>query len=115
MTIREFYQTVIEANISEDATNKANELLSALDARNEKRKSSDSKEKKEAAARRGLVLGFFQNNPNDLFTRDDVATALELTPAQVTAACKVLIADGSVTKSEVKVDKTKRVAYSYTK
>ena len=110
MTNREFYQSVIEANISEDTTIKATELLSALDARNEKRKSSESKEKKEVLARREYVLAFFKANPNEVFTRDAVAESIGLTPAQVTAACKAL-AD-SITKSEVKADKGKRVVYS---
>ena len=50
MTIREFYNEVINANINEDMTNKASELIAALDARNDKRKSTESKEKKEAIA-----------------------------------------------------------------
>jgi len=60
MTIREFYNEVINANINEDMTAKASELLAALDTRNEKRKSTESKEKKEAAARRDAVLAFLK-------------------------------------------------------
>ncbi len=111
MTNREFYQSVINANISEDTTIKATELLSALDARNEKRKSTESKEKREASARRGLVLGFLQSNPNEVFTRDQIAEAVNLTPAQVTSACRIL--GDSVTKSEAKFDKAKKVVYQY--
>ena len=112
MTNREFYQSVINANISEDATIKATELLSALDARNEKRKSTESKEKKEVLARRESVLAFFKANPNEVFTRDAVAESIGLTPAQVTAACKPLILDNILVRSEVKADKGKRIVYS---
>lgn len=111
MTIREFYQSVIEANFSEETTNKANELLNALDARNEKRKSTESKEKKEASARRDSVLDFLKNNPNEVFTRDQIAEAINITPAQVTAACRVLT--DHITKSEAKFDKAKKVVYQY--
>ena len=62
MTIREFYNEVINANVSEDMTNKATELLAALDARNEKRKGTESKEKKEAAERRNAVLEFLKSH-----------------------------------------------------
>jgi len=111
MTTREFYNAVIAANLSDDITAKAQTLLTALDARNEKRKSGDTKEKREAASRRGLVLGFLQEHKGDAFTRDAIAEALEMSPAQVTAACKGL--GDEVTKAEVKIDKTRRVVYQY--
>ena len=110
MTIREFYQSVIDSNINDELTNKASELLSALDARNEKRKSTDSKEKKEAAARRDKVLGFLTENKGQQFTRDALSFALDITPGQAQAACKAL-AD-AIVKTEVKIDKARKVVYS---
>ena len=111
MTIREFYQSVIDGNITEDTLNKANELLNALDARNEKRKSADSKAKRETADRRTAVLNFLSNNEG-VFLRDAIAEATGLTVGQVSSACKALIDEGKVAKSEVKVDKTKKIGYS---
>lgn len=113
MTTREFYTAVVEANVNEELTVKAQELIAALDAKNEKRKNTETKEQKEAAARRELVLGFFQNHPDEAFTRDAVAEAVGVSPAQVTAACKVLLAEDSITKSEAKIDKARRVVYQY--
>jgi len=109
MTIREFYQSVIDGNITEDALNKANELLNALDARNEKRKSADSKAKRESADRRVTVLDFLKANEGQ-FTRDAIAEATGLTPGQVTAACKAL--GDAVAKSEVKIDKARKIVYN---
>lgn len=111
MTTREFYQAVIDGNISEDTLSKAQELIVALDAKNAKRKTTPTKDQKEAAARREIVLGFFADHPTEVFTRDAVADALGISPAQVTAACKAL-AD-SLTKSEAKFDKSRKVVYQY--
>lgn len=111
MTIREFYQSVIEANINEDLTVKATELIGALDARNEKRKSTESKEKRESAERRNAVLEFLKAHEG-AFTRDQIAFEIDLDPAKVTGACTALVKDGLVTKSEVKVEKSRKVAYS---
>lgn len=111
MTIREFYNEVINANINEDMTNKASELLAALDARNEKRKSTESKEKREAADRRNAVLEFLKTHEG-AFTRDQIAFEIDLDPAKVTGACTALVKDGSVIKTEIKVEKSRKVAYS---
>lgn len=113
MTIREFYVAVSEANINEELSTKARELIAALDAKNEKRKTTETKEKREAAARRGLVLSFFQTHPDEAVTRDAVAEAVGISPAQVSAACKVLLAEDSITKGEAKIDKARKVVYQY--
>lgn len=109
MTIREYYQSVLDAHISDDMDAASTALLQKLDERNEKRKSADSKAKRESADRRSTVLGFLKANEGE-FTRDAIAEATGLTPGQVSAACKLL--GDAVKKSEVKVDKTKRVVYS---
>ena len=114
MIIREFYNEVINANVSEDMTNKATELLAALDARNEKRKGTESKEKKEAAERRAAVLAFLQAN-DGAWTRDQISFEIDMDPAKVSGACKGLIDAGLATKSEIKVEKARKVAYSAVK
>lgn len=116
MTTREFYTAIINYLDGQDidieaAQQFAVEALSKLDARNEKRKSTDTKEKKEAAARRELVFGFLKEQTEPV-TRDTIAEALEMEPSKVTGACSALVKAGFVTKSEVKVDKARKVAYS---
>ena len=124
MTIREFYLSVLDLADTDAATdpsmtyndqtvvdiaNKASELLAALDAKNEKRKSTETKEKKEAAARAAAVLAFLKEQTEPV-TRDTIAGVLEMTPGQAQAACKAL--GTAVTKTEIKVNKARKVAYS---
>ena len=50
MTTREFYTAIVNAeNLPAELTEKATELLSAMDKSNEKRRGTETKEKKEAA------------------------------------------------------------------
>lgn len=109
MTTRDFYNYVATNAIDSDVVEKARELLSKLDAANEKRRSTETKEKKEAAARREAVLAFLKEQTEPV-TRDTIAGALDMTPAQAGAACKAL--GEAITKTEIKVDKARKVAYS---
>lgn len=113
MTTREYFQTVLDAHISDEMDAASRQLIQKLDEKNAKRKTTETKEKREASARRGLVLSFFQNHPDEAFTRDAVAEAVNVSPAQVTAACKMLIVDGVITRNETKIDKARRVVYQY--
>lgn len=121
MTTREFYVNVldlIDVIVSDDPTGcvdtdamatKARELIAALDAKNEKRKNTETKEQKEAAARAAAVLAFLKEQTEPV-TRDTIAGVLGMSPAQASAACKAL--GEAVTKAEIKVDKARKVAYS---
>lgn len=121
MTTREFYVNVldlIDVVVSDDPTGcvdtdamatKARELIAALDAKNEKRKNTETKEQKEAAARAAAVLAFLKEQTEPV-TRDTIAEVLGMSPAQASAACKAL--GEAVTKTEIKVDKARKVAYS---
>lgn len=126
MTIREFYLSVIDLADTGAATdpsmtfgsqsvvdiaNKAHELLEKHDASNEKRKGTESKEKKEAAERREAVLAFLKTHEG-AFTRDQISFEIDMDPAKVSGACTALVKGGLVTKSEIKVEKSRKVAYS---
>ena len=108
MTTREFYQAVADNKIDADVLSKAQELIDALDAKNAKRKTTPTKEQKEAAARREAVLAFLKEQTEPV-TRDTIAGVLGISPAQATAACKAL--GDAITKTEVKVEKSKKIAY----
>ena len=110
ITARQYFQTVLDAHLSEDMDKLSVKYIAGLDARNEKRKSADSKEKQAARARAESVLKFLSEHSGEQFTRDAIAEAIGITAGQVTAACKAL--GESITKGEAKVDKTKRVVYS---
>lgn len=109
MTTREYFQAVLDAHISEELDAASTDFIKKLDDKNEKRKNTLTKEQKEAAARREAVKTFFRSKPGVAYTRDEVAAALGITPGQVTAAIRSI---PGLVKSEVKVDKSRKVAYT---
>ena len=113
MTTREYFQAVLDAHISDSMDKASRQLIQKLDEKNARRKATPTKEQREAAQRVLLVKGFFEkHNPDEFFTRDDIATATGMKPAEATAACKALISAGKVMKSEAKIGKARRVVYS---
>ena len=112
MTTREYFQTVLDAHLSEDMDAASLQLIHKLDEKNAKRKTTMTKEQKEAALRREAVAKFLTEQTEPV-TRDTIAAALGITEGQATAACKAL--GEKVTKCEVKVDKSRKVAYSIAK
>jgi hypothetical protein len=110
ITTRQYFQNVLDAHISDEMDALSTKYIAGLDARNAKRKSADSKEKREVRARVESVKGFLDGHKGEWFTRDAIAEACGISGAQVTAACKAL--GEYITKGEAKVDKTKRVVYS---
>ena len=110
ITARQYFQNVLDAHISDEMDALSVKYIAGLDARNEKRKSADSKEKREVRARVESVKDFFDNHKNEWFTRDQIADAVGISGAQVTAACKAL--GEYIRKGETNVDKSKRVVYS---
>lgn len=109
MTTREFYLSIINDTVSDETIAKASEMLSALDARNEKRKSAESKEKRETAERRKVVMAYLDTNPR---FADDIAEGVNLTVGQVRSALSFLVTNGFASKCEVKVGKTRKMAYT---
>lgn len=110
ITARQYFQNVLDAHISDEMDALSVKYIAGLDARNAKRKSADSKEKREVRARVEAVKGFFDSHKGEWFTRDQIAEVVGISGAQVSAACKAL--GEYITKGEAKVDKTKRVVYS---
>ena len=112
MTIREYYQSVLDANISDAMNDASKALIAKLDERNEKRKSADSKTKREVAARFAVVSDFLNANKGKEFTRDAIADACNISVGQAQSAVSALVRGEVATKREVKIDKTKRMVYS---
>ncbi len=115
MTSREYFVNVLNAHISEEMDTTSTLMIERLDAKNAKRKtrkSTESKDKRESRERRETVLAFLRENFGHIFTRDEVAEHLGISVGQVSAACKVLVANGLVSKSEVKSGKSRKVVYS---
>jgi len=113
MTTREYFQAVLDAHLSEDMDNASISFIQKLDDRNAKRKTTETKEQKAVKERRQLVLDFLVDHQGEVFTRDAIAAALNITAGQVTSACGSLVNDGTINKAEVKVDKARKVGYTY--
>ena len=109
ITARQYFQNVLDAHLSDEMDALSAKYIAGLDARNEKRKSADTKEKREVRARVESVRDFFDAHKGEWFTRDQIAEAVGISGAQAVAACKAL--GEYITKGEAKVDKTKRVVY----
>ena len=114
MTSREYFVNVLNAHISEEMDATSTKMIERLDAKNAKRKSTDTKDKREARARRESVLTFLRDHADHIYTRDEIATEVGITAGQVSAACKVLVTEGIVAKSEVKADGSRKMAYTLT-
>ena len=112
MTSREYFNAVLNAHISEEMDETSAEFIARLDAKNATRKSTESKDKREARERRESVAAFLNAHKGEVFIRDAIAESVGITLGEASAACKVLVANGIVTKTEVKVDKARKVGYS---
>ena len=112
ITTRQYFQTVLDAHSSDEMDALSAKYIAGLDARNEKRKSADSKEKQAVRARYEVVAKFLDENKGNEFTRDAIAEACNISVGQAQSAALALVRGGIAKKNEVKVDKTKRVVYS---
>ena len=112
MTSREYFQTVLNAHLSAEMDELSTKMIERLDAKNAKRKTTPSKEQIAAAERREAVRAFLMEQDEPV-TRDTIAEALNIKVGEAAAACKAL--GEIVTKTEVKVDKARKVAYSIAK
>ena len=114
MTNREFLNNVINGTINEDTIEAARYLLKKLDEKNEKRKDSPAmlQKKNESAARAQRVVAYLKANAGTPMTRDAIATAVEVTPAQVTSALSRYEGEGLKVEKK-RVDKSYKTYYSF--
>ena len=110
MTQREFYNAIINSNVSADLIAHAQNEIDKLDARNAKRASQPSKT---AVANAPLIEAVreFLANATEPMASAEIAQALELTSNKVAA----LIKNIEVEVSEKKLDKRKVKAYALAK
>lgn len=109
ITARQYFQNVLDAHISDEMDILSAKYIKGLDARNEKRKSADSKEKRETASRRETVFGLLSETP--VFA-EVIAENSGLSVGQVRSALSVLVREGKASKSEVKDGKSRKMAYT---
>ena len=76
MTSRDYFNAVLNAHISDEMDAASTEFIARLDARNEKRKSTETKDKREARERQRIVLNYLCDHQGVQYTRDQIAEAL---------------------------------------
>ena len=101
MTMREFMEQVISANISTEMTEYAQTAIAKMDAKNEKRKTTQSKTQEANAEIKAKILEVMDNET--VYTSAQISEVMALSTAKVTALLRQLVKDGKVEKSEVKI------------
>jgi predicted transcriptional regulator len=111
MTNREFFKAIANNNITAEVIAKANEELTKLDARNEKRRNTETENDKANAEIAKDIIKFLSENGATLSA--DIAKALNLSTPKVNGVATNLINEGKLIATKVKVKgKGERTQYS---
>ena len=111
MTEREFLTKVMAMNgVAKDVADYAAEGIAKLDARNDKRKNTQTKAQKE---NEGIMTSILSYLANGSAVASDIGTAVGVSTQKASALCGLLVKDGKVTVADVKV-KGKGTVKQYT-
>ena len=111
MTQREFFTKVIEANINEELTLKAQELVAGLDKRNAQKSATMSKTQKENEVLKAEMVEKLEKGKGYLAV--EIASAMGFSTSKASALACQLVKSGKATVADVKV-KGKGIQKSYT-
>ena len=100
MTNREFYNAIVKANLGEDITNHALGEIGKLDAKNTKRKETETKEQKENKVLMAKICDLLVNGG---MVASDIGKALGVSTQKASALCVLLVKDGAVCFTDIKV------------
>ena len=102
MTNREFYTAIIaNPNVAEDIKTFAKGEIDKLDARNDKRKNTQTKAQKENEGVMTAIVDHLTTNGSDVAS--SIGTALGISTQKASALCKLLVDNGKLTVADVKV------------
>ena len=102
MTEREFLTKVIAIKgISKELSDYATEGIAKLDARNDKRKNTQTKAQKENEGVMTAIIDHLTANGADVAS--SIGTALGISTQKASALCKLLVDSGKLTVADVKV------------
>lgn len=102
MTEREFLTAVLAiADLPENLVTYATEGIAKLDARNDKRKNTQTKAQKENEGVMTAIVDHLTANGSDVAS--SIGTALGISTQKASALCKLLVDGGKLTVAEVKV------------
>ena len=101
MTNREFYTAIINANVADDLKTYAQGEIDKLDARNDKRKNTQTKAQKE---NEGVMTAIVETiTANGSMVASEIGSALNISTQKASALCKLLVDGGKLTVADVKV------------
>lgn len=102
MTEREFLNKVLAfPNLPKDMEEYATEGISKLDARNDKRKNTQTKAQKENEGIMTAIIDHLTANGSDVAS--SIGTALNISTQKASALCKLLTDSGKLTVADIKV------------
>lgn len=107
MTTREFLNSIISANISEEVTNYAKEAVAKLDARNAKRASTPSKTAVANEPIKAQIMDYLADK--GATTSTEIGGAVGISTQKASALLRQLTENGLLTSEEVKVPKRGKV------
>ena len=110
MTQRDFFTKVIEANISEELTSKAKELVAGLDKRNAQKSATQTKTQKENEILKAEMLEKLVSGNSYLAV--EIASIMGFSTSKATALARQLVDSGKMSVKDVKV-KGKGMQKSY--
>lgn len=111
MTNREFYTAIINnPNVAQDIKDFAQAEIDKLDARNDKRKNTQTKAQKE---NEGIMTAILDHLANGSAVASDIGAALGISTQKASALCKLLVDSKKVTVEDIKV-KNKGTVKQYT-
>lgn len=100
MTNRDFYKAVINGESNPEIVEFAKAEIEKLDARNEKRRNTLSKEQKANEEIKDKIVAFIGEHK---MVASEIATGLELSTQKVSALCKQLVESDRLSVEDVKV------------
>lgn len=101
MTQREFFTKVIEANISEELTEKAKELVAGLDKRNAQKASTQTKTQKENEVLKAEMVDKLEKGKGYLAA--EIGVIMGFSTSKASALASQLVKSGKATVADVKV------------
>ena len=107
MTQREFLNTVISANLSDEVTAKATAMLINLDNTNAKRASKPSKRAIENQPLKEAILAYLGEHSD--MTAENIGLAIGVGTPKASALCVQMAKEGALTSTEVKIPKKGKV------
>lgn len=110
MTNREFYTAIITASVSDEITEYAKSELAKMDARNAKRKETESPKQKENEILKNDILAILANGKK---VASELAAELGTSTQKISSLCTQLLASGKIVAGERK-EKGKRAVKEFT-